>query len=49
MPLVGVQSQPSAGVAVDLDVSGEYVILTVDGLAGIAFDVDTLWKAWSTA
>ena len=39
----------AAGVAVDLDVSGEYIILTVDGLAGITFDVNTLWKAWSTA
>lgn len=39
----------AVGVTVNLDVSGEYIILTVDGLAGITFDVDTLWRAWSTA
>lgn len=39
----------ASGVTADLDVDGEYVVLLVEGLTGIAFDVDTLWKAWSTA
>lgn len=39
----------AVGVSVDIDVNGEYITLLVDGLSGINFDVDTLWKGWSTA
>lgn len=47
LPLVAFGS--AVGVTADLGVDGEYVVLLVDGLTGITFDVDTFWKAWSTA
>jgi hypothetical protein len=47
LPLVTFGS--TAGVAADLDVDGANMVLLVDGLAGITFDVDTRWDAWSTA